>query len=524
MHCPRCNHLNRSDAKFCQRCGERLSPTPMGQPACINCHRPLRAGVQFCPHCGTRQLAGGVPGYLPPQPPPAPRPQPNPPPLPDPVRASGTPWRSGKHTRGYILRHSALIAALVLGLTAALAAALLADSSSGAATPPPVIAPPPASAPAPQPTANYREAVVQIGFADTGRFGLMTLGGDPAIQSDDDKLLTFDLTGATSNTRIWIDGDTPIYGGSTFLGFGLGDLVDSPYEASGRISSVWQQEDIRVEQVLSYVRGSTTERVDTVQIKYILSNQGSARREVGLRIMLDTLIGDNDGVPFVAPGREGIIRQAIDLRGSAIPDFIQALERPNLVDPGVIVNLTLRGADATPPDRLVISAWCDENAGWDDYRSLGGDGHPLDRCGVAGQTPDSAITLYFDPTPLAPGEQRTIVTYYGLGGISSTASGNPSLSLTFNRSVSQGDRFWVIALVMRPQEGQRVQLTLPAGLVLAPGSDAGQPVPAGGDFTQISWLVQAQSPLQNGTVTVTLAPDGLTETQTISVFPKSIVH
>lgn len=91
---------------------------------------------------------------------------------------------------------------------------------------------------------------MQIGFADTGRFGLMTLGGDPAIQSDDDKLLTFDLTGATSNTRIWIDGDTPIYGGSTFLGFGLGDLVDSPYEASGRISSVWQQEDIRVEQVL----------------------------------------------------------------------------------------------------------------------------------------------------------------------------------------------------------------------------------------------------------------------------------
>jgi len=535
MNCPRCNHLNRPDAKFCQRCGERLSPAHVGQSACVKCYRPLRPGVRFCPHCGARQPVDDASGYRPPPPPVSwfpptppllatPPPQPSPPLQPDSGPRSGAPRRSGKHTRGYVLRHSMLIVGLTLGLAAALTAALLADSNSGSAMPPPVATPPTALAPMPQPTADYREAVVQIGYADNGRFGLMTLGGDPAIRSDDNKLLTFDLAGATSNTRIWIDGDTPIYGGSTFLGFGLADLMDSPHEANGRISSAWEQAGIRVEQVLSYARGSTTERVDTVQVKYILSNQGSTHQKVGLRVMLDTLIGDNDGVPFLAPGQEGIISRAIDLRGSAIPDFIQALERPNLVDPGVIVNLTLRGADATPPDRLTISAWCDENAGWDDYHSLGGDGHPLERCSMAGEPPDSAVTLYFDPAPLAPGEQRTFITYYGLGGISSTASGNASLSLTFDRSVTQGEQFWVIALIMQPQEGQRVQLTLPAGLVLAPGSAVDQSVPVGGDFAQISWLVQAQAPLQDGPVTVTLMPDGLAETQSISVFPTSIVH
>ncbi|MEI2692381.1 MAG: hypothetical protein V9H69_22760 [Anaerolineae bacterium] len=401
----------------------------------------------------------------------------------------------------------------------------MSDTGSSAATPrPPVVPSPAAPLPAPTPTADYRQAVVQIGYDRTGRFGLKTLDGDPAIGSDDNKLLTYDFGGATHNTRIWIDGDTPIYGGSTFLGLGLGDLTAGPNEANGRITSTWERDGIRVEQALSYVQGSTTQRVDTMQIKYVLSNTSSQTHQVGLRIMLDSLIGDNDGVPFVAPGREGITSRAIDLRGENIPDFVQALERPNLADPGVIVNLTLRGADATPPDRLVISAWCNENAEWDYYRGLGGDGHPLDRCGIVGETPDSAVALYFDPQPLAPGEQRTIVAYYGLGGISSTESGNAGLSLAFNRSVKQGSSFWVVALVLQPQAGQRVRLDLPSGLVLAPGNTAEQPVSDDGEFTQVSWLVEARAPLSNGLVTATLLPDGLTETQSITVHAASIVH
>jgi len=423
-----------------------------------------------------------------------------------------------------MLRHSAVIAVLALGLLAALTAAFASDSRSSVSASPPRAAAPTAAAPAPTPTADYRAAVVEIGYDQMGRFGLRTRRGDPAIASDDDKLLTYDSAGATNNTRVWIDGDTPIYGGSTFLGYGFSELADGPNEANGRITSAWEQDGIRVEQALSYVQGSTTQRVDTMQIKYVLSNTSSQTHQVGLRIMLDSLIGDNDGVPFVTPGREGITSRAIDLRGADIPDFVQALERADLADPGVIVHLTLRGADATPPDRLVISAWCEENAGWDYYPGLGGDGHPLDRCGQAGETPDSAVALYFDPQPLAPDQQRTIVAYYGLGGISSTESGNVGLSLTFNRSVQQGDSFWIVALVLQPQAGQHVQLTLPAGLTFAPGHAADQPVVADGAFTQVSWLVEAHSPLQDGAITATLLPDGLRETQSITVHPAGIVR
>jgi hypothetical protein len=351
----------------------------------------------------------------------------------------------------------------------------------------------------------------------SGRFGLRSTTGDPDTPADNQKLLTFSFNGRTHNTRIWIDGDTPIYGAST-----AGRFTESPHWDNGHLRSVWTAKDIEAVQDLSYVYGGNTGRVDTVQIKYVLTNKGSSTREVGLRVMLDTLIGSNDGVPFVVPGRSDITGNGLDLREADVPDFIQALEQPNLTAPGVIVHFTLRGADATPPDRLVISAWCNSDEKWDYYTTLGGAGHPLRRCGRG--VPDSAVGLYFNPQPLSPGQARTIITYYGLGGISSTESKNPTLSLTFSRTVRQGETFWITALINNPQPGQTIRLTLPAGLALTEGSPAEQSVTSGGDYTQVSWRVVAEAPLKDGAIVVTLQPTGVKESQTITVLAKGITR
>jgi len=357
-----------------------------------------------------------------------------------------------------------------------------------------------------------------------GRFGLTSITGDPASSQDDGKLLTYSASGGTNYTRVWICGDTPIYGESGVFGIGGGRFTEEPHWVDGELRSAWKKGDIEVMQTVSYANGSNTGRVDTARIKYVLTNQGRSAHEVGLRIMLDTLIGDNDGVPFVVPGRTGITDRAIRLRGAAVPDFVQALEFADLVNPGVIVNLTLRGADTTPPDEVVISAWCDENADWDYYAPLGGDGHPLDRCGRRGSEPDSAIGLYYAPKPLAPGESRAIIAYYGLGGISSTESGNVQLSLTFNRNVQPGDTFWVTALATLPKSGQTLRLELPAGLSLAAGHRAEQALPAGGDYTQVSWQVVADQPLTGAKIVVRLLPDDVSESQTITVQPRGLTR
>ncbi len=78
---------------------------------------------------------------------------------------------------------------------------------------------------------------------------------------------------------------------------------------------------------------------------YELKNTGATTRDVGLRMVLDTLIGANDGVPFIVPGRDGIVTGPLELSGLAVPDFVRSLERPELERPGVIVDLGLVPAE-----------------------------------------------------------------------------------------------------------------------------------------------------------------------------------
>ena len=430
--CVRCNFLNRPGAKFCANCRQPLAPVV--QAGCIRCGQPLRANAQFCAQCGGRQIVT-----------PPPRPVQPPSLVPPPV-----------------LR-------------------------------PPVPPPPPLVIELPP--ADYRQALVGIGYNAQGRFGLKS--------KKNGKKLTFSDTGGTNNTRVWIDGDTPTYGNG-------GRWLKAPQLKDGRLTSVWKHTDIEVAQTVSYVYGLQPGRVDTIQIKYELTNVGRSTREVGLRIMIDTLIGSNDGVPFVVPGRKGIVTEALEFTGAQVPESFQALENPDLAEPGIIVRMRLQGGETTRPDRLVITHWPGSEADWD---------FPLEDLGH-----DSAVGLYYEPRSMARGESRTIVTCYGLGEISSAASGNASLSLSFERAVELKDKFWITALVIAPRAGQTACLALPAGLDFSDGYEAEQDVTPEGEYTQVSWRVAAQALFNDGLVKVTLDPDDITESQSISVRPRGSIR
>src|SRR5690606_38818179 len=96
-------------------------------------------------------------------------------------------------------------------------------------------------------------------------------------------------------------------------------------------------EDIVVTQILSFAAGFTTGQMDTARIEYVVTNEGSRARSVGLRIMLDTMLGANDGAPFQVSGEALISDMAF--RGAAIPDYFQAFD--SLADPQVVSQGTL---------------------------------------------------------------------------------------------------------------------------------------------------------------------------------------
>ena len=338
-----------------------------------------------------------------------------------------------------------------------------------------------------------------------GRFGLKCLSGNPDDPSDDGKRLTFNPQGTTGNTRVMVDGVDALFGEPP--GIVVEPLGTRP---DGARVMTWKYRRVVVTQVLRLVAGDVSHRIDTLHVTYTLTNTDDAPRTAGLRVMLDTLIGDNDGVPFIVPGRAGIVTGPLELAGEAVPDFVQSLERPALARPGVIVDIGLVPAEAEErPAELMLSHWPGSDAGW-----------LYSRLVPFGQ--DTAVGLYYPPRPLAPGAARSLGFTYGLGTISSTATKNARLSLTAGGPIRSGSSFWLVALVNGPRRGQVVRLTLPAGLTARQPPSPSQPVPvaAEGEYTQLSWLVDV-APAVVGEVAVeaALEPGTVSERQTLTVRP-----
>src|SRR5262249_32906098 len=125
--------------------------------------------------------------------------------------------------------------------------------------------------------------------------------------------------------------------------------------------SVWElpAQKIVFRQFVEIVAGEQSRLLDTCRVRYILENEGRDVHRVGLRFMLDTFIGANDGVPFAIPGQKDLCDTKMEFRRkSDVPDFIQALERDNLRNPGTIALIQFKlGSRIEGPDRVTLGAW-----------------------------------------------------------------------------------------------------------------------------------------------------------------------
>jgi hypothetical protein len=199
--------------------------------------------------------------------------------------------------------------------------------------------------------------------------------------------------------------------------------------------------------------------------------------------MIDTLIGNNDGVPFAVPGRQGLVTTFADFRAAkSVPDFIQALEVPDLRAPGTVAHLSLKLANGfEPPGRLRLTHWPGfDFTGWE---------VPLRPIGD-----DSAVVLYWEERPLQPGEKRTLGFAYGLGAVAG-AEGGGKLALSLSGSFEPGGEFTVAAYVNRPQPGQTLALNLPKELERTEGEPTQTvPVQPGLENSLVTWKVRVTRP------------------------------
>jgi hypothetical protein len=237
------------------------------------------------------------------------------------------------------------------------------------------------------------------------------------------------------------------------------------------------------------VPGAQSGQLDTCLVRYTVENKSTLPRKVGVRMLLDTYIGANDGVPFAIPGRAGLVNRPEVFEKDRIPDYIQALERPDLKDPGTVAHLGIKGIEIPniqiePIAKLIIRPWYDTPA-WEMP--------PIDDEAKNQPIKDSCVVLYWQEREMKPGEVRDLAFTYGLNAITAPED-TANLAVTVGGSFVVGNTFTVTAYVKDPQPDQKVKLILSEGLSFVPGQQAEQTIPAvegQGDVSQVSWRVHS---------------------------------
>ena len=214
---------------------------------------------------------------------------------------------------------------------------------------------------------------------------------------DNDYLLYQFPTGTTSETLIRINGTDYFFH----------NYAETVAKTSTKAISFATIGDVEITQTLEIVENPNATTKNVVSIRYSCVNKGSEACTIGVRIMLDTMLGSNDGAPFKVNNRE--ITAETEYSGSNIPKIYQAYD--SLSNPSLTATGYTYYTASEKPDKVQFAAWPGiRGSSWaymvDPDRAITG---------------DSAFVSYFNEKTVAAGASRSAVTYYG--AYNSSASG-----------------------------------------------------------------------------------------------------
>jgi hypothetical protein len=352
--------------------------------------------------------------------------------------------------------------------------------------------------------------------------------------------LTFDREGRSNNTVVRLDGEEMVFGEQGYRlsnGKVVGNApgtwrtVSQPlgnderkHPRVGR-QSVWvYPQQIAVTQIVEVIEGPQSGVADTVLVRYVLANEGRSPHRVGIRFLLDTFIGGNDGVPFLVPGHDQLCTTSrVFDNPRTLPDFIQARQRADLTEPGTIAQLQLKWPRVEAPGYVTLGAW--PNLEFSDGKSK--QEQTLWEVPVysmqRGHPPDSAVVMYWLDRELPPGASREVGFAYGLGSVRG-GEGRGKLAVTVGGSFLPGGEFTVTAYVRGRTPGQTVALSLPAGFALLAG-DERQAVPppaeGAGGVSPVTWKVRDAAGAGEYVLTVR-SSDGTAQSERVRIQARGI--
>jgi hypothetical protein len=276
----------------------------------------------------------------------------------------------------------------------------------------------------------------------TGRFGIRTVEGQPVRKKDQNVDMLFRGDDPeTSFTTFKIDGTDYIFGNpykfaANFFSETTTPKIIQNINGTKQIETIWKIKGVEIKQILMlYTDSADEQNAGNVNIRYEVVNKSGAEVALGSRILLDTMVGGNDGPQFqvgTAFKSPLLVERKLvhDPEKLGIPEENQAfykipaywVMRDKLeLDNPLATNVMAYGfnniaeANINIVDEMVVAHWNNlSNTKWDYTPNPNLD---FTRDTNDYGTADSAVAFYWNPKKLAKQATQTFETIYGLGEI-----------------------------------------------------------------------------------------------------------
>ena len=169
---------------------------------------------------------------------------------------------------------------------------------------------------------------------------------------------------------------------------------------------IWTSKNLIVTAAFGFVASKGTPLADGIKMTLSLSNVSDRNLEVGVRLLLDTYLGEDSDAHFTTDSGDLVKGEATYAQAN-VPSYWISAKSDSAAAAGLQV--MTRGAQVSPPDSVVFANWKRLNdASWT-YETSASRNFNL----LPYSINDSAACHYYDPVVVPSGSARTLTVLMG---------------------------------------------------------------------------------------------------------------
>lgn len=255
-------------------------------------------------------------------------------------------------------------------------------------------------------------------FEGIGRFNLSyrSAAGDwvPLLSPQDPRTTMLSLV---LDSRVFRLGDSP-------------EFVERLEKTSGGARFTWKSQSLLVTETFSFLSSAGSNAADGIRIDLTLKNTSRQDFNAGARYLFDTWLGETGPAHFTTDAGLQVKRETM-LSGGSLPVWWVSPRAGDAEKIGLQCMVT--GDGITRPDRIIFANWKRlSDSAWGYTTSEVRDFNLLPY-----SKNDSAVAQYYDPRPLAPGNQSTVTVVLGKFNPAGFSAASTAPAADFQSAVQQ---------------------------------------------------------------------------------------